>query len=485
MNLLAAILTNAWHTVVSIVTNPYVTIVVILLFGAAIFVHEFGHYWVARRRGLKVLEFAIGFGPKIFGWTRDGIEYSVRWIPAGGFVKLPQMFTSEVLEGGETQGGEKLPPVTPWSKILVAFAGPFMNVVFAFVIATIIYLVGLPVPVNPSIIGNVPPDSEEARLGIRQGDQIVEVDGKPMRSWDQVQTTVVIARTNILPVVIEREGKRTTYQLKATVNDLVGLKMLNLDPRDHPVIASVEPGHPAEKAGLKANDRFLSFAGVPILSQEQLVDVIGKRAGQSSEAVVEREQKRLAITVTPHYDEATKRGRIGVRLTSTTVYEVQKPGPTPFAQFGEVCDMMVSTFSALFHSKQTGVGVKDLSGPVGIITMLAVQVSIDFRLALKFLVLLNLNLAILNLLPIPVLDGGHIMMSVIEKIRRRPMSLRFMEYTTTAFAVLLISFMLYVTFFDLNRFAVWRSMFRSNPKVEEVVPAATNAPAPAPLPAGH
>src|SRR2546423_3024524 len=121
----------------------YVIVVVVLLFGAAVFVHEFGHFCMARRRGMKVEGFAIGFGPKVFSWVRDGIEYSWRWIPAGGFVKLPQMITSEALEGAKT--GEELPPVSPWSKILVAFAGPFMNLVFAFVIATVIYFTGLPV----------------------------------------------------------------------------------------------------------------------------------------------------------------------------------------------------------------------------------------------------------------------------------------------------------------------------------------------------
>src|SRR5687768_15244640 len=114
----------------------YVAGAVLLLFGAAVFVHEWGHYWMARRRGLKVEAFAIGFGPTIFGWTKDGIDYSWRWIPAGGFVRIPQMVTSEALEGKQANG-EPLPPGDPVSKILVAFAGPFMNLVFAFVIATI------------------------------------------------------------------------------------------------------------------------------------------------------------------------------------------------------------------------------------------------------------------------------------------------------------------------------------------------------------
>jgi regulator of sigma E protease len=120
----------------------------------------------------------------------------------------------------------------------------------------------------------------------------------------------------------------------------------------------------------------------------------------------------------------------------------------------------------LIHSKETGVGAKDLSGPVGILTMLAAQVHTDYRLALKFLVLLNINLALINLLPIPVLDGGHILMSIVEGIRRRPLSAKFQEYTTTAFAVLLISFMLYVTFFDIKRWPLFKSMFRRDTQIE-------------------
>src|SRR5207245_9553267 len=138
---------------------------------------------------------------------------------------------------------------------------------------------------------------------------------------------------------------------------------------------------------------------------------------------------------------------------------VQRPGPKPWANVTEVVDKTIKTISALVHTRQTGVGAKDLSGPVGILTILASQVNADYRLALNFLVLLNVNLALLNLLPIPVLDGGHILLAVIEKIRRRPASAKFIEYTTTAFAVLLISFMLYVTFFDIQRFSLFKAMF--------------------------
>ena len=450
----------------------YVVFAVLLLFGAAIAIHEWGHYWVALKRGLKVEAFAIGFGPKIWGWTKDGIEYSIRWIPAGGYVKLPQMLTSEALEG--EQKGEALPPVSPWSKILVAVAGPFMNFVFACVIATFIYFVGLPVPKNPSIIGEMDAKSAEYEMGIRPGDLIVSVDGKPVETWQEVFNITLFARTNLLPVEIARSGKTNLYQLKATTENALELKMLNLDSQDHVLVGFVEPGSAAAEAGIKARDEIVSFSGLPITSRDQLSEAISKKRGQSSEIGVLRDGQKLALTVTPRHDPEAKRARIGIAFG--TRYVLQKPGPLPWVQIAEVWDRTIGTLSALFHSKETGVGIKDLSGPPGILAMLAAQVKTDYRLALSFMVLLNINLAIINLFPIPVLDGGHIMMSIYEKLRGKPISVRLQEYATTTFAVMLLTFMAYVSFNDVwKRSSLFKSMFQQNSQIE-------SAPTPAPAP---
>src|ERR1043166_1669228 len=309
----------------------YVVAAVLLLFGAAVFVHELGHYVVARLCGMKVLEFAIGFGPKVFGWTRNGIAYTWRAIPAGVFVKLPQMVTSEALEGNA--GEDPLPPAPAGAKILVAVAGPLMNVVFAFVIAGILYFVGLPIAVNPPIIGHVDEKSDEFKMGLREGDVIVKLDGKMVRSWQDVQVFPALARTNVLELVTERSAVRSTNHVAARINEVFGLKMLNPEPRDHPVIAEVQSDSPAAKAGLKEGDRFISFAGVPIVGQQQLIDLIRKRGGEPTEVVVERNKKPLNFTVTPVVVDAEhKTGRIGTMLTgdSTLVYRVMKPGPKPW-----------------------------------------------------------------------------------------------------------------------------------------------------------
>jgi len=456
----------------------FVALAVMLMFGASLFVHELGHYWVALRRRMIVEAFALGVGPKIISRVQNGIEYSIRWIPAAAFVRLPQMVTSETLEGASKTDASKIPPASPLSRILVALAGPLMNLVFAFLVATLIYFVGLPVPINPSIIGYVPTDSAEAKLGIRPGDRIVAIDGKAVKSWEQVMNATILSRTDTFDVAVERNGVRTNYFLRANRDNSLGLKMLNLDSVEHPVVGVVEAGKPAEQAGLLPQDKFIAFAGVPIFSDRQLIDIINKRAGLSSEVVVERQGQRLTLTVTPQMDKALEkpRGRIGIAFASTPLqYELQRPGPLPWVKVAEVWDKIARTLGALLHSRETGVGFKDFSGPPGILAMMAIQANTDYRLGLDFLVLLNVNLAILMLLPIPVLDGGHIVLAGIEKLWR-PLHPRVVAYTTNAFFVLLVAFMLYVSFNDLRRMPQFRALFQRPATVE---PAA-KAPEPAP-----
>ena len=467
----------------------YVAVVVVLMFGASIFVHELGHFLVALWRKMKVEAFALGLGPKIWSATRHGIEYSVRWIPAGGFVKLPQMITSEALEGG-SNAEEPVPPAPPGSKILVALAGPVMNVVFAFLVACVIYVVGLPVLVNPSLVGQVDPDSAAGKAGLREGDRIVAVSGQPVKSWEEINMITTLARSNVFDLTVERDGKRLTVTLPAEKSSGVGLKWLDVEPLEHPVAGYVEPDMPAGRAGLKPGDEFVSFNGVRVLGRGHLIKLVSQSKGEPSEVVVKRDGELLTFHLTPKYDPQRERARIGVMFTGG-VYEVMRPGPTPWAQFKKVWNQTVGVLGALMHSKETGVRARDLSGPLGILSVMAVQAQTDFRLLLSFLVLLNLNLAVLNLLPIPVLDGGHILLAIIEKVRGRPLSLRVTEAVTTAFALALISFMLYVSFFDARRMPLFKALFDNATQTQQVIrpaeggdsnPPPANPPAPNPAP---
>ena len=233
----------------------------------------------------------------------------------GGFVKLPQMVTSDAIEGKAAEPVEQLPAVSPWSKILVAFAGPLMNVVFGIVIAFLLWGVGIPVQVNPPIIGYVDPGSPEAKLGIQPGDEILSVDGKPISSWHDVQETTILARSTNLAVVIARQGKFTnTYELTTVVSEALGLKVLNLDPRDHPVIKNVRADSPAEAAGLKAGDEILMFAQVPLHGADQFIKLVQKCPGETKDIVVKRDGQRTTLKVTPRMDGSAKVGRIGAEI---------------------------------------------------------------------------------------------------------------------------------------------------------------------------
>jgi regulator of sigma E protease len=466
----------------TILHGLYIAAGVVFLFGAAIFVHEFGHFWVARRCGMKVEAFAIGFGPRMFSWVRDGIEYSVRWIPAGGFVKLPQMVTSTALEGEKKS--DDVPPAPPVSKMLVAVAGPIMNVIFAFVVATLVYYVGLPVLVNPSFIGYVDPASAEAKLGIEKGDRIIAVDGHPVKSWEDILKETALALTNTLPVTIQHvaadgeRGPAHTYMLKTDSDNALGLKIFNLDPLEHLVVKRVQSGQPAATAQFQVDDEVIGFAGIPVSSQQQFVNLIQKRENHPATVSVLRHGKTVLLTVTPVLDSSAKKYRIGLEFSlPKDVYTIEHP--SPWTQVKDDVDQLYKTVTALVHSRESGVTPKELSGPVGILGVLAVEWNTDYRLALKFLVLLNINLAILNMLPVPVLDGGHILMAALERVRRRPLGPRLVEYVTTVFAILIISFMLYVTFFDVKeRLPLFRGMFNRQTQIEQPDAPPPNAPTP-------
>lgn len=454
----------------------YPALLVALFFGLTIFIHELGHFLVAKRRGMKIDRFSVGFGPKIFGWKKDGIDYRISWIPFGGYVALPQMSPMETIEGKTESKTEELLPAPPSSKILVALAGPAMNVVLAAIIACIIWRVGLAVPVNPPVIGLVETGSREEQLGIRPGDRIVKVDGQEVKNWFNVQRLVVLSLDSTVSVVIDQNGVEKEFLLESEFNRDFGLKTINLYPEGRPFASRVRTQSPAEAAGVLPGDEFLAVDEVPISTRQELIEFISKKPGQPVRLKIMRTGKMTTITITPRLEieKGKNIGRIGVELEDRVAFEVVRPGPTPKAQFTEVAQMLGDTFYALFHYKKTGVGISSFSGPVGIAGGWWYEIrNGGITRGLKFAVLINLALAVFNLLPIPVLDGGHIVFAIYEAVFRRPLPARLVHAVSTAFAVLLISFMLYVTAFDFKRFFGFRFTPSEKPvQTNENVPAA-------------
>jgi len=433
----------------------YPALLVLGFFGLTIFIHELGHFLMAKWRGMKIERFSIGFGPKIFGWTgRDGIDYRVSWILFGGYVALPQMSPMEALEGKTETKPEELPTASPVTKILVSLFGPFMNLVLALGIALVVWWVGMPSPSRTMVVGWIEPNSAEEQAGIRVGDRIVSVNGQTVQRWSQMLGEVANSPEAIVMLNVERQGEILSFQLEAQKEGIGGARTLNLCPKSRPLAQRILPGTPAEMAGLQPGDRFLSVAGVPIYSADQLRGLIGKRADQATAVHVLRDHRVTVLTVTPRVlVPKAKQAQMGVALGD----EVVRPGPNPVEQAQEVLQLMWYTVTALVHHKDTNVGIKDLSGPVGIMTGLWGAIAYGgVRSGLWLAVMLNINLAILNLLPLPVLDGGHIVFATIESFLRRPLNARLVHALSVAFASVLIAFMLYITFFDVQRLAFSR-----------------------------
>ncbi len=444
----------------------YIAAGVVFLFGAAIFVHEFGHYWVARKRGLKVEAFRHRVRPEDFllGARRHRVFGA---LDSGG--RLCEIAADDHFRRHRRrrQGrGRAARRAVFQDSGCRRRAVHERRLCLCHCLPSFIWS-ALPVPVNPSIIGYVDPrfgrgEDGDSRGRPHRGDQrqAGQIVGGSLQFDDSGADQRVAGD-------IVHDGVSNTYMLKAEVSNLVGLKTLDLDPRDHLIIRAIQAGKPADAAHLKADDEVVGFAG-SAGQQPAAIDQPDPKAGQPSHAHrwSSGAAKLLALTVTPAMDPTTKKCLIGVEFSlGKDVYEIEHP--TPWAQVRDVCQQVYSTISALVHSHESGVRASDLSGPVGIIGVLAVQANTDYRLALSFLVMLNINLAILNMLPMPVLDGGHIVMAMLERIRRRPLEVRFVEYTTTAFAVLLISFMIYVTFFDIKRIPLFQLMFNRESQIEQ------------------
>ncbi len=444
---------------------------VVLLFNLLIIVHELGHFLAARWRGLKVDKFAIWFGQPIWKKKIDGVDYILGSIPAGGYVALPQMAPMEAVEGKTETPREDLPPASPGDKIIVAFAGPLFSFLLALFFATIIWVVGKPTTYseNTTTIGYVVPGGPAFNAGIRAGDVFKTINGLPVRRWigvpDGVTWRLVTSKRGPIPIVVERAGEEKTfsvtpeadpdapkhrwYQRSMPPKIQVGPAEKNI------VIGTVYPNGPASLAGLRDGDRITALEGAPLLSSGPIAEALKDHPDAPLHLTIDRGGSSWVATlqpirpISPAKDEDGKPMPPNPGFDEKADSDVIMVHPNPWLQVSESANAVRGTLAALL-TPHSNVSASQLSGPVGIMNIFYVVLSSEngWRLALWLAVLINVNLAMLNLFPLPVLDGGHILLSVIEWIRRRPLSMAILEPLQTACAVLLIGYMAYITFFD-------------------------------------
>ena len=460
----------------------FVLLEVVVLFNAIIIVHELGHFLAARWRGLKIEEFGVWFGKPLWKKEINGVVYSLGSIPAGGFVKLPQLAPMDIIEGEADVPRKTLPPISAFDKTLVAFAGPLFSFLFALVLACAVYAVGKPLheTETTAVIGFVAPGSPAEKAGLQPGDHILKVDGHPVRGFSgmtrSVMWYIVRSEGETIPFEIERDGKVLTKesgwvkeQRKGWGRE--GLRKVLIGPAMTAKVGQTDPNSPATAAGLLPGDILTHVNGQRIFSPAYLFEAMEKQPNAPVYLTLQRGAGWVNTALQPKA-VTSKEGKPDFETGIEWDPMITFAKPTPFQQIGDSVNSIGNMLGALFSPK-SGLKAQHFSGPVGIgnIYFLMLTNPEGWRMALAFSVFFNVNLALLNMLPFPVLDGGHILLAFIESIRRKPVNIKVLETIQSACALLLIGFILYVTFFDVQDLP-WRKLRRD-----------TEAPAASPTPA--
>jgi regulator of sigma E protease len=464
-----------------------VLLLVIMVFNLMIVVHEWGHFLAAKWRGLKIEAFQIWFGKPLWKKTVNGVQYGLGSIPAGGFVKLPQMAPMGALEG-ESTSTEPLPPVTPLDKMIVAFAGPLFSFALACFFAVVVMVIGVPDRhLKSTLIGWVDKSYPSYKDGLRPGDKILAIDGTKVTSWEGPVDTVVeriaFSTGDTILFHVERPGEKAPvdipvhYKIKpGSFTERQSLRTVGILGGGEVRVAKTVPNSPGALAGLKEDDAITTLNGQTIYSPAAIDSFMEENPGAPVKLGLKRDGKVSDITLTPVAPQKPEghKPSLGVQFyTYIGQISDELNHPSAVDQVGNALTMMFRTVKGLV-THGSSIGVQQLSGPlrIGSIYFRLFELSEGWRLVLWFSVILNVNLAIINLFPFPVLDGGHIVMGFLEMIRRRPlMNLKVLEFIQTACALLLFGFMLYVTWFDSFDMFGGKGKDQSDAKLEFAAPA--------------
>ena len=417
----------------------------IIALGILIFVHELGHFLAARAFRIKVETFSIGFGPKLFKFRCCDTEFAVSLVPLGGYVKM----------AGEDPDKPPQHPwefyaKPPWQRIVVALAGPLMNLLLAVVFFTATYAIGRYVPAY---------QVEEARVGIvlekslplKPGDVIEAVNGKRVKNWRELNEIVALNPNEKLKLAVERDHKLLNVTVKIREDSKNGVGVLPVVPAIKPIVGKVLKGTPAQKAGLKAGDVILKVNGKEINSWSELIKVVGSSGGKPLKFTILRDKKELEITVVPHFNEKLKRYTVGIVPKLNAVF-VKYPLPEAFKKGIEEFKNQTALFFTFLYKLITGqASIKSLGGPILIAQVAGKAAEAGLSNFIYFMGFISLQLGYFNLLPLPVLDGGLILMFLLEILLRRPLSPQFRERFQQAGLALLALLMVVVFYNDIMR----------------------------------
>ncbi len=447
-----------------LLSNVWSIFLIVLFFGGSIFVHELGHYLAARARGVHVEVFSIGFGPPIFSWTAaDGTRYQVAWFPLGGYVLLPQIADLGELEGESKVAAADLPPVSYGSKVLVFVAGASFNILFAFLLACIVWFVGQPennesestqigyVTRTIDLADGSRVTSPAMQGGLKVGDMIRAIDGIPVTNWDDINETLSMgsgrdpsgARNAVFSIL--RNGAPMVITLHPRLSGDERWRRVGIMPGYELNVHAVEANSASAKAGVAPGDRVVDINGSPIMNANGLGDELALEPASPARLGVLRDGRRIELVMPPR----TATLPVG-DIEFSAGYHMTHP--SPFAQIAQPFVLTLRTVWGLVNPR-SDIGLSKVAGPVGIVHIFHAAAEAGIRAVLRITILINVNLAILNLLPVPVLDGGQIVFATIGKLRGRALPPNFIMTTQSVFMVLLLSMVVYISFFDVRRWS--------------------------------
>jgi regulator of sigma E protease len=420
----------------------------LFVLGVLIFVHELGHFLAARRLGIRVITFSLGFGPKILKVQRGDTEYCVSIVPLGGYVKM----AGENPDDPRSGNPEEFLSRTKWERFQVLIMGPVMNLLLAVAVMAFVLAQGAEIQAfqdQPPIVGMVQPGSPAEKAGIMRGDRIQAVGSDEVETWDDLRLHVQIRPNRDVAVRLLRDGQTLTVTAHTGSFGRFEEGSLGVLPDVNPLIKAVNPGEAADKAGIKAGDVVLAVNGQRMILKEILGDAIAQNVDKEIDLLVRRNGEERHIRVVPQ--KVGGKGMIGVTLGDET--KVFKPSPMEAVKLSVVRNWQSSglifrTLGGLFTGETS---VRQLQGPVGIAQLSGEAARTDFLSVLSLMAVLSLNLGLINLMPVPVLDGGHITIMALEGIARRDFSMQVKEKMLLAGFVVLMMLMVTVIYNDLTR----------------------------------
>jgi regulator of sigma E protease len=424
----------------------------VFVLGVLIFVHELGHFLMARRIGIRVLTFSLGFGPKLIGFRRGGTEYCISAVPLGGYVKM----AGEKPDEARIPAPDEFLSKSKWQRFQVLIMGPVMNLVVAVVLMTAVLYHGVPGPAfmqQPPLVGKVLDKAAMKRAGLQSGDLILSVDGDRVPTWADFLNTMAGKSRRHVAVTVERAGKQldiTFVPVGTGRYDIVDIDNLDILPILHPQIKSLRAETPAVDADLRPGDVVLAVDGERDVTNTRLIEIIRANEGRAITIEIKRDAQTFGVPVSPRNIDGTV--IIGADLSAFEIRTI-KPGiwgalKMSLDQNWTWTKMIGQTLGGLFTQHSS---VKQLMGPVAIADLAGMAAALGMLQLFSLMAMISLNLGLLNLMPIPVLDGGHIAILALEGVSKRDFSINVKRKMLLAGFVLLVMVMGTVIYNDLAR----------------------------------